>query len=147
MALDRLIAEVMLLIGSIYLGYALFIVLSHMGLALSLVNSINQMASTSIYIPDAVIVTNETTNQLYLVIYNNGHTPINLGKIYMNCQGNTMEISMNNTYLAPPGNYIIINRQIPYQQCIINTEFCIANTTICMIYKTNTTQYVIPPQP
>lgn len=116
-----------------------------MGLAISLMNSINQMASTSIYIPDAVIVTNGTSNQqLYLVIYNNGHTVINLDKIYMSCQGSTMKIDMNNTYLAPPGNYIIINRQIPYQQCSINTVFCIANTTVCMTYKTNTTQYVIP---
>ncbi len=144
MALDRLIAEVMLLVGSIYLGYALFTVLSHMGLTISLMNSINQMASTSIYIPDAVIVTNGTSNQLYLVIYNNGHTAINLNSIYMNCRGgNTMKIYMNNTYLAP-GNYVIISRQIPYQQCSLNTVFCIANTTVCMIYKTNTTQYVIP---
>ncbi|WP_054858006.1 hypothetical protein [Vulcanisaeta sp. JCM 16159] len=116
MALDRLIAEAMLLIGSIYLGYALFIVLGHMGLALSLMNSINQMAGTSVYIPDAVIVTNGSINQLYLVIYNDGHTSINLKNIYMNCQGNTIEVKMNNTYLAPE-NYIIINRQIPYQQC------------------------------
>lgn len=86
MAMDRLIAEVMLLIGSIYLGYALFMVLSHMGLAISLMNSINQIAGTSIYIPDAVVVTNGTNNQLYLVIYNNGHTSINLKSVYMECQ-------------------------------------------------------------
>ncbi|GAB6947400.1 hypothetical protein JCM16161A_15300 [Vulcanisaeta sp. JCM 16161] len=140
--MDRLIAEVMLLIGSIYLGYALFMVLSHMGLAISLMNSINQIAGTSIYIPDAVVVTNGTNNQLYLVIYNNGHTSINLKSVYMECQGNAMEMGMNDTYLAP-GNYVIITRQIPYQQCVINTEFCIANTTVCMIYETNTTQYVI----
>ena len=143
MALDRLVAEVILLLGSIYLGYALFTVISHMGLAISLMNSINQMASTSIYIPDAVVVNNGTTNQLYMVIYNNGHTAVNLGRIYLTCQGNTLEINMNNTHLAP-GNYILITRQVPAQQCSINTVFCIANTTICMVYRTNTTQYVIP---
>ena len=143
MALDRLIAEVVLLLGSIYLGYALFTVLSHMGLAISLMNSINQMADASIYIPDAVVVNNGTTNQLYLVIYNNGHTAVNLSRIYLTCQGNTLEINMNNTHLAP-GNYILITKQVPAQQCSINTVFCITNTTICMVYKTNTTQYVIP---
>jgi len=142
MALDRLIAEVMLLVGSIYLGYTLFIVLSHMGTAISLVNSMDQMASASIYVPDAVIITNGTGNQLYLVIYNNGHIAINLREVYMNCQGSTMKIDLNNTYLVP-GNYLIIHEQIPYQQCSVSNIFCIANTTICMAYETNTTRYVI----
>lgn len=142
MALDRLIAEVILLAGSIYLGYALFTVLSHMGLAISLMNSADQMAGTSIYVPDAVIVGNGTSNQLYLVIYNNGHTTVDLRYVFMDCQGNTVQIGLNNTSLVP-GGYVMISRQVPYQQCRISTIFCIANTSLCMVYEVNTTRYVL----
>ncbi|BDR92045.1 hypothetical protein [Vulcanisaeta souniana] len=142
MALDRLIAETMLLIGSIYLGYVLFTVLGHMTPVLSLTNSMNQMASASIYVPDAVIVSNETGNQLYLVIYNNGRIPITLREVYIENQGNSTPIDIGNVYLTP-GNYIVLHYETHYTQCRVNIVFCVANTTICMMYDTNTTQYVI----
>ncbi len=142
MALDRLIAEVILLIGSMYLGYALFTVLGHMAPMLSLTNSMNQMASASIYVPDAVIVSNETSNQLYLVIYNNGHIPINIREVYIENQGNSTLIDVGNAYLIP-GNYIMLRHEVPYTQCRVDIIFCVANTTMCMVYGTNTTQYVV----
>jgi hypothetical protein len=143
MALDRLIAEVILLVGSLYLGYALFTVVNHMGIAITFMRNINEIGSTSIYVPDAVIVNNGSANQLYLVIYNNGRMPISIERIYLGGVNGTIPITMNNTAYLTPGNYIILHQQVPYTQCRVYITFCIANTTICMVYSTNTTNYIL----
>jgi len=141
MALDRLIAEVILLIGSLYLGYVLFTVVNHMGLAATLMRNIDEIGSTSIYVPDAVIVSNGTVNQLYLVIYNNGHTPVIIRSIYLESINGTATI--NYTAYLVPNSYVVLNEQVPYTQCRAYITFCIANTTICMVYGVNVTDYVL----
>ncbi|MGC8543985.1 MAG: hypothetical protein ACP5NQ_08590 [Vulcanisaeta sp.] len=142
MALDRLIAEIILLVGSIYLGYTLFTVVNHIGTAITLANSMSNIASASIYVPDAVIVNNGTSNQLYLVIYNNGHIPILIRSIYLESGKDITTLTTNNMYIQP-GNYVIIHNQTTYTQCNVSIIFCIENTTICMVYTTNTTNYVL----
>ena len=141
MALDRLIAEAVLLIGSLYLGYVLFTVVNHVGLTATLMMSIDKIGSTSIYVPDAVIVSNGTANQLYLVIYNNGHTPIVIRSIYL--EGTNGTATINYTAYLAPNSYVVLNKQVPYTQCRVYITFCMANTTICMVYGVNATNYVL----
>ncbi|MFB6470853.1 MAG: hypothetical protein TU36_006445 [Vulcanisaeta sp. AZ3] len=143
MALDRLIAEVVLLVASLFLGYTLFMVLGHVDLAMSLMNNVERLSSASISIPDAVIVSNGTSNQLYIVIYNNGYVPVYLKSVTLWHNSGRMVLPINDTYLSP-GNYVLLHNTIPYTQCRVSVIFCIVNTTLCMVYTVNTTNYVIP---
>lgn len=142
--MDRLIAEVILLVGTVYLSITLFTLVSHFTTYIDYAHYLNEVSRAYVYVPDAVIVNNGTKNEVYLVVYNEGDEPITLRGLYGNCSGDSLILNqaISGTILRP-SQYVLLSGITNGSSCNLSIMFCIENTTLCMLYPIRTTSFTL----
>jgi hypothetical protein len=135
MALDRLIAEAALLTGVLYMGLYLYGMLNQTP-TLDMLQTIKELGSVNLQVPDAVIVDSGAGLRLYLVIVNAGDEPVIIRNIV--AQGNA-SIADTPTRLDP-GKYVLITSNARSKSMRLIITACTVNGA-CILYPVNATYY------
>ncbi|WP_069807016.1 hypothetical protein [Vulcanisaeta thermophila] len=145
MALDRLIAEVILLVGVVYLSISLFLLINHFVTLMNYAHYINEMSNAYIEVPDAVITSgNRGSNNVYLVIYNVGNEPVVLRGIYGDCGGYPLVLNQNvSGTIMEPNQYVVITGTTGGNSCGLSIVYCIVGSELCALKSVNTTEFTL----
>jgi len=138
MALDRLIAELVLTVGILYMGLSFYNTLGSIMYVSDHLRIIGEGGGININVPDAVIVSTKSGLQLYLVITNVGNNPVIIKQVFAN---NVTLI--NDPVKLNPGKYVLINSKLNSINVRIVIIACTETYELCLLYPVNATYYPI----